>query len=247
MNWHDVGCGSKQTHVFQTGSLNIHESGQDHLLPSFSLVSLSLTHRPCIVFDLDGVLVDTRPLVSRALAYVANVLNVEPPSEKKLLAAAALSPRKAVGVLFPRHTAALSIFQAGINRYVHELAPCPGVEELLDQWRDERMAVVTSRNQADATLYLSCSRLSRFFQVVITWGHTSRHKPYPDPLLAAASLLGQTTGIYIGDTPDDMIAATAGGFYPIGVLWASQWNKAELIAAGAAFVAEQPVDLFNHL
>lgn len=247
MDWHGVSDGARRTHDLQTGGLKVYKSRKNRLAPSSSSVSRVPAHQCCIVFDLDGVLVDTRQLMANALAYVANVLNVEVPSEKKRLAAAALSPRKAVGTLFPKHTAALSIFQAGINHHVHELAPCPGMKELLDQWRDERMAVVTSRNQADATLYLSCSGLSHFFQVIITWGHTSRHKPYPDSLLAAASLLGRTIGIYVGDTPDDMIAATAGGFYPIGALWASQWSRAELIAAGAAFVAEQPVDLFNHL
>lgn len=247
MNWHDASGEIRQTHSFQTDGLDLSKPGKDNPSLSFSSVSPASTHQPCIVFDLDGVLVDTRPLVARALEYVANVLNVEPPSEKERLTAAALSPRKAVGAFFPKHTAALRIFQAGINRYAYELVPCPGVEELLGQWRDKRMAVVTSRNQDDADLYLSCSGLSHFFQVVITWGHTSRHKPHPDPLLAAARRLGQTTGIYVGDTPDDMIAAKAGGFYPIGALWASQWSKAKLIGAGAAFVAEEPADLFNHL
>jgi len=178
---------------------------------------------------------------------VANVLKVEPHSEDERLAAAVLSPRKAVGNLFPEHAEALTILQAGIKKYAHELAPCSGVKKLLEQCADERIAVVTSRNQADADLYLSWSCLSHFFQIVITWGQTSRHKPHPDPLIAAARRLGQTTGIYIGDTPNDMIAAKAGGFYPIGAIWASQWSGTELIEAGAAFVADQPGAIFDHL
>lgn len=245
MSWHDVSDGARQTHGVQTDNLDVYPSGKDNPSPSSSVSPAA--RQPCILFDLDGVLVDTRPLMASTLAYVARVLNVEPPSEKELLAAAALSPRKAVSSLFPKHGAALRLFQAGINLYAYELIPCPGVEELLDQWKHERMAVVTSRNQADANLYLSCSGLSHFFQVVITWGRTSRHKPHPDPLLEAARWLEQTTGIYVGDTPDDMIAAKAGGFYPVGALWASQWSKARLIAAGAAFIAEQPADLFHHL
>ena len=248
MSWHDASDRGEQTHGCLTSGLNSYKSGRDNLsLSSSSAFRVPSVHQRCIMFDLDGVLVDTRPLVARALGYVATILNVEFPSEKKRLTVAALPPRKAVSVLFPKHPAALSIFQMGINRYVDELTPCSGVEELLDQWRDKRMAVVTSRNQADANFYLSCLGLLHFFQVVITWGQTSRHKPHPDPLLAAARRLGQTTGIYVGDTPDDMIAAKAGSFYPIGALWASQWSRTKLIAAGAAFVAEKPVDLFNHL
>ena len=247
MNQHDFSGEVGQTHGHQMDDMNVYESGQYAASLSFSSVYPASAHWPCILFDLDGVLVDTRSLIVKALAHVANVLDVELPSEDERLAAATLSPRKAVGALFPEHAAALRIFQAGINRYAHELKPCPGVKTLLEQWKGERMAVVTSRNQADARFYLSHSGLSRFFQVVIAWGHTSRHKPHPDPLLAAARRLGQTTGIYVGDTPNDMIAAKAGDFYPIGALWASQWSKTELMEAGAAFVAEQPAALFNHL
>jgi pyrophosphatase PpaX len=247
MNWQDLIDRVGQIHRLQTDGMNIHGSRQDDKCPSLLSLSSAPLCPGCILFDLDGVLVDTRSMIAKALWYVANVLKVEPHSEDERLAAAVLSPRKAVGNLFPEHPAALTILQAGIRKYAHELVPCSGVKKLLEQCAGERIAVVTSRNQMDADLYLSCSGLSHFFQVVITWGHTSRHKPHPDPLIAAAKRLGQTMGIYVGDTPNDMIAAKAGGFYPIGAIWTGQCSSTELIEAGAAFVADQPSAIFDHL
>ncbi len=246
-NWQVLIGGVEQIHQIQTEGKNVNQSRQDD--KSLSVVSLSSLPLPprCILFDLDGVLIDTRSITAKALWYVANVLKVEPPSEDLRLAAKVLSPRKAVEKLFPAYPVAFTILQAGIQHYARELVPCPGVKKLLECCTGEQIAVVTSRNQVDADLFLSCSGLKHFFQIVITWGQTSRHKPYPDPLIAAARRLGHTTGIYIGDTPDDMIAAKAGGFYPIGALWASQWNSTKLIESGAAFIADQPGVIIDHL
>ncbi len=201
----------------------------------------------CLLFDLDGVLIDTRQVIVKALCYVADILKVHIHAEKELLAAAVMSPRKAVEALFPQHTHALSLLREGIKLYVPDLSPCPGILELLEVCMKEPIAVVTSRNQIEADFFLTNADLHRFFSVVVTWGHTSRHKPRPDPLILAARQLGRTTGIYIGDTPSDMVAAKAGGFYPIGAVWASQWSNDQLIAAGAAFVAAQPSAVLAHL
>jgi HAD superfamily hydrolase (TIGR01549 family) len=247
MNWQVLIGGVERIPRIQTEAKDVNELKRDD--KSLSVVSLSsfpLAPR-CILFDLDGVLIDTRSMIAKALWYVANVLKVEPPSEDLRLAAAALSPRKAVEKLFPEYPVAFTILQAGIKQYTRELVPCPGVKKLLEYCTGEQIAVVTSRNQVDTDLFLSCSGLRHFFQFVITWGQTSRHKPYPDPLIAAARRLGQMNGIYIGDTPDDMIAAKAGGFYPIGALWASQWNSIKLIESGAAFIADQPGAIIDHL
>lgn len=246
-NWTVLIGSEEQIHRIQTDEEDVKDARKDNKSPSVvALSSLPLPPR-CILFDLDGVLVDTRSLTVKAFWYVANVLKVEPPSEDLRLAATTLSPHKAVEKLFPEYPVAFTILQAGIKRYARELVPCPGVKKLLDCCAGEQIAVVTSRNQVDADLFLSCSGLKHFFQIVITWGKTSRHKPYPDPLIAAARRLSNTTGIYIGDSPDDMIAAKAGGFYPIGALWASQWDSTRLIESGAAFIADQPGAVIDHL
>ncbi len=201
----------------------------------------------CILFDLDGVLVDTRPMAAAALTYVARTLGVPNITEHDRLAAAALSPRRAVQRFFPASPVALDIFQACVRLNARTLVPCPGVVDLLEALRKEQLGVVTSRNQADATLYLDASGLRHYFPVVVTWGTTTRRKPYPDPLFAAARKLGVHEGVYVGDTPDDMRAAVRARFRGLGALWASVWSASDLLHAGAAYVVDDPSGILAYL
>ena len=201
----------------------------------------------CILFDLDGVLIDTRPVMMAAFQYVATGLGLPVPTPIECLAAAALPPRKGVVGLFPNQPRALSLFRAGIRIYADQLRPCAGIGELLQAIASERLGVVTSRNQEEADFYLASSSLARYFSAIISWGHTARHKPHPDPLLEAARRLGVSHGIYIGDMPGDMTAAVAGGFEAIGALWASSFGASDLRASGAHYIAESPQAVLTYL
>lgn len=201
----------------------------------------------CILFDLDGVLIDTRLVMIAAFQYVATGLGLPALTQHVCLTAAALPPRKAVVGLFPNQPHALSLLRAGIQMYADQLRPCAGIGDLLHALAGERLGVVTSRNQEEADLYLASSSLARYFPVIISWGQTTRHKPHPDPLLEAARRLGASHGMYIGDMPGDMAAAVAGGFEAIGALWASSFGASDLRAAGADFIAETPQAVLTYL
>lgn len=200
----------------------------------------------CILFDLDGVLVDTHPLMTAALRDVAHQLGLTP-DPQNLAAAAALSPGGAVQRCFHGYPDARARFRRAVDAGIITLAPCLGVPDLLKSLRGDRLGVVTSRNRQDAERYLTTAGLRSSFSAVITWGDTVRHKPNPDPLQEATRRLGASAGVYVGDTPDDMRAATAAGFVGIGAMWASQWTADDLCAAGATWIASQPHDLASHL
>lgn len=57
--------------------------------------------------------------------------------------------------------------------------------------------------------------------VVVGYYDAPRPKPYPDPILIAAKKLNTsvTHCFYIGDTPNDILAATRAGVLPIGLCW----------------------------
>lgn len=198
----------------------------------------------CILFDLDGVLVDTRPMVASALRDTALTLGLEPlPTESECMVAATLSPRRAVREIFPTSAGAGAVFRSNARRRARMLCPCLGIEDLLAAIAAEPLGVVTSRNRAEAGLYLDASGLADYFPVVITWGDTARHKPDPCPLLEAAKRLDANRGLYVGDTVDDMRAAVAADFYPVGATWAGQSSRDALLQAGAKYVAAHPLDV----
>lgn len=74
--------------------------------------------------------------------------------------------------------------------------------------------VVTSLPEWMAHPILDGLQISKSLCGVIDYGTTSRHKPYPDPLLAALNLSGlsPSTDIwYVGDTEGDCTAARMAG------------------------------------
>lgn len=210
------------------------------------MASIPPNSQYCILFDLDGVLVDTRPVVFDALGAVARALGVPVRGQEALASAVALSPPRAAKLLFPHYPGARALLARAVARRAHLLSPCAGISDLL-AILPPPLGVVTSRNQSDADLYLQSSGLSSCFATVVTWGHTWRHKPHPDPILEAARRLSCKKGAYIGDSPGDMKAASAADFVGIGALWASQSTGDELLAAGASVLASEPEDVGSYL
>lgn len=86
--------------------------------------------------------------------------------------------------------------------------------------RRYKLGVVTGRPRQEAQFALNQSGLEKYFEVLIAMEDTEpdRGKPFPDGLLLAKEKLGVNRAVYLGDTLDDMKAATAAGVIPIGVL-----------------------------
>jgi pyrophosphatase PpaX len=63
--------------------------------------------------------------------------------------------------------------------------------------------------------------LAEQFEVVVGFEDTERHKPDPDPVLAALRKLGAepSEAAYVGDSPFDIRAAKAAGVFAVAVGW----------------------------
>jgi len=202
----------------------------------------------CLLFDLDGVLVDTRPLVVATVHDTAQILNLAPRDAAAVEAVLGLAPSQVARQLFPGNPAARTTITQRFAHHLDSASPCSGIRELLTRAGAQLpLGVVTSRNRQEAERCLRGAGLKQFFRAVITWGDTTRHKPAPDPLLEGLRQLGGSGGVYIGDTPGDMRAAQAAGLLPIGAGWASSYGDADLRRAGAALVAQHPLEVLPHL
>jgi pyrophosphatase PpaX len=105
-----------------------------------------------------------------------------------------------------------------------------------------RLGIVTAKRRA--TVGLAFARLPELesnFEVVITSDDTERHKPAPDPILAAVDRLGAKPEetAYVGDSPFDIRAAQAADVYAIAVAWGG-------IHADEVLQREQPDAFVRH-
>ena len=110
-----------------------------------------------------------------------------------------------------------------------------------------RVGIVTSKTASMARRGLEVSGLDADqFEVLVGADDVTRHKPLPDPILAACDQLGldPTTTTYVGDSPHDITACRAAGARTIAVAW-GPFPRASLDSWGADFVAEHPRDLLR--
>ncbi|RKY11220.1 MAG: hypothetical protein DRP82_07715 [Planctomycetota bacterium] len=109
------------------------------------------------------------------------------------------------------------------------------------------LAIFTGRLRRHMDSAANRFGLHHFFKVWVCLEDTpqDKRKPHPFGLLLALARLGVTKGAYVGDTPDDMRCAKAAGLAAIAVLppYASNSYKKALIDAGADVV----IDSVNRL
>jgi pyrophosphatase PpaX len=181
---------------------------------------------PVVLFDLDGTLIDSGPMIVASMKHAAkSVLGRDIPED--VLSAAVGGPglTAQMHALAPDRVDDLVAAYREHNEPLHdELEAFWEVIEVLPRLRDEgrRLGIVTAKRRATVDLaFARLPELERNFEVVITSDDTERHKPSPEPILAAVDRLGATPAesAYVGDSPFDIRAAKAAGVHAIAVAW----------------------------
>ncbi len=178
-----------------------------------------------VLFDLDGTLADTVPLIVATFRRtVSEELGWEPTFEhcKEWIGRSLtetftdLAPGRADELI--SHYLEWNL--ANHHAYVR---PFDGVADLVGALRasDRVFGVVTSKRRNSALLSLECVGLTGLVPLLATEEDTASHKPSPEPLLHALRQVGADAGdaVYVGDAVVDMQAAEAAGMRRIAVTW----------------------------
>ena len=185
-----------------------------------------------ILFDLDGVLVDSTRSVARQWRLWAEENNISP--EKVLEIAHGRRTIEVVRILAPHldDKAEESKIEKREADDIDGVAVMPGAAELLKSIPASCWCVVTS-----GTRYLATSRL-RFAQlhiphVLVAADDVQRGKPDPEPYLKGAQLLQVRPAecLVIEDAPNGIRSAQAGGMKAIALT--STYHATELKEADA--------------
>ena len=174
-----------------------------------------------VIFDLDGVLVDSWKLAQQALrhAFLAHGITSEPPREFRLHLGAPLEKILAdLGLPFELKSA----FESYARREVSQVTVFPGVRETphaLSQG-DYGLAVLTGKSATRAAEVLQVTRLAEYFDVVVT-PDDAPGKPDPAGPVSCLIRMGQTADnvLLVGDSPIDMQSARAAHIRAIFARW----------------------------
>jgi phosphoglycolate phosphatase len=201
-----------------------------------------------VLFDLDGVLVDSRVPFARGVnsALVAHGLPARPEEELHRYLGPPLHSTFATLVEQP------SLVQPCVDAYRKRtlaLGPAettvfPGIRELLETL-SERMALVvaTSKSRALAEPLLEALGLRAFFRAVV--GPELGAVDEPKTVTVGHALRELPAGgrpVMVGDRKYDIVAAHAHAIPAIGVLWGIG-SEAELREAGADDLVRTPEGL----
>ncbi len=196
-----------------------------------------------VLFDLDGVLVDSTPAVARVWAWWAREHGLEP---DEIVKKAHGRPSIAtIRELLPHadHAAEDREVERREIADVEGVIPLPGAMELLQALPLERWAIVTSCTRPLAGVRIGAAGLPKPRHLV-TATDVKHGKPDPEPYVKGAQILGVPASecVVIEDAPAGIRAGKAAGARVLALRTTAK--DAELQQAGADWIAEDCAELF---
>ncbi len=209
-----------------------------------------------VIFDLDGTLLSTLPLVIHCFSEVYNRhLNMT------------LTPEEIIATFGPTARNLIRTFgsnlpEGQVQRAVSDYYECyrknsakkvlvfPGIPELLEKLRESgrRLAVVTGVERVLMEYTLKEFRLGEKFEITVAGDDVQRSKPDPEGLNLALNKMKVSSGesIFIGDSPADVLAGKAAKVLTAAALWSPE-GKGDPTEAGPDYKFRSVQELFRFL
>jgi HAD superfamily hydrolase (TIGR01509 family) len=195
-----------------------------------------------VIFDMDGVIVDSEPYSMQALIDILRQHGVEPTADE-LRRSYGRRVRDDFVDYFSRYGVTADVHIAIAHkqaRYYHlaagHLQPFPGVMALLQRVRDHgyRLALASSGDRVKVAFGMQALELNGTFEAIVSGDDVTHSKPAPEIYLTAAQRLGiaPTECIAIEDAPAGVEAAKRAGMCCIAVtnsVARQQLQRADLI------------------
>lgn len=199
-----------------------------------------------VVFDLDGVLVDSFAVMREAfsIAYAEVVGPGPAPFEEY---------EQHLGRYFPDIMRIMGLplemegpFVRESYRLAGRVTMFDGVPDMLRELsrRGLRMSVATGKSGPRARSLLDNLGVLDLFDHVIGSDEVARPKPAPDIVQRALELMGVTAAeaVMVGDAVADLASARAAGVTSVAALW-GECDAQRLLAAGPDLAANSPDEL----
>lgn len=198
---------------------------------------MSFADHRVALFDLDGTLVDSVPLIIASYQHALTTVLGRPGDEAVVRSWIGRPLIDAFVEVSPEHAQELFDCYSAWNlaHTADSLRAFPGVAELLTDLVADgvRVGVATSKRRSSADLALRIGGLDGLVKVEAALEDTTEHKPAAAPIHLALARLGSSPAhaVYVGDAVVDIHAARAAGCGAIAVTWGAA-SRDELVAAG---------------
>lgn len=187
-----------------------------------------LRGRPsAVVFDCDGVLVDTEPIWGRAERILFTRRGVDyTAADREFFSGLSVAvSADEMAIRFGEDGAGPLIAEELVDAVIDLLAeharPMPGVVELIASAASAGIPTAVASNSPERAVRasLGAAGLLDSFEVVVTFDDVAKAKPDPEPYLQACARLGAdpSSAVAIEDSRTGLAAAVGAGMATIGV------------------------------
>jgi HAD superfamily hydrolase (TIGR01549 family) len=203
-----------------------------------------------VVFDLDGTLVDTLPLILDTYVNTIHSLGGPVVTTDDILAKFHIGPTRLLLKYFLRRSISaddMDFYHAAYEQAITGIQPFPGVVGMAEELSCDgyRVGLFTSATRQAATRVLTATGLDRHFEAVVSGDEVIHPKPASDGLELVCRGLGVTPdeAAYVGDAIVDVECAKNAGAVAIH----ARWSGTAQVQTGDHIVAERPVDLLAYI
>lgn len=188
---------------------------------------LHLTPGLGLIFDLDGVIIDSMPLHQRAWQRYLEVTGIG--SSESLdfmhgqrneeIVRGLLGPEADIQTVIAHGAAKEQMYRAMLRERLGEHLVA-GIAQWLEHVSGAPIALATNAERANVDFVLDGGSLRPYFDAIVDGSQVERPKPAPDVYLRAARLLEipPSNCIVFEDSPVGVAAAVAAGMRVVGVL-----------------------------
>lgn len=212
----------------------------------------------CVLFDLDGTLIDTAPDLGLAANLVREELGMEPLPLSVYRPSASGGARGLLKVALGMNMDHPDYAQRKERFLVHYRAnlsanSClfPGVPEMLDALEREgiRWGVVTNKISSLSQPIMDDLGLTPRSACLVSGDSTPKPKPAPEPLLLASKLVGvaQRDCLYVGDDERDILSGRAAHMRTAAAGWGYMGDKPDPHSWSADVILDTPLELVQLL
>ena len=205
-----------------------------------------------IIFDFDGTLADTAPLIIATMQAAIRELDLPLRTNEECRASIGLRLEYIPAALWPGLPDLSARYAAAYRRIFDEMKHqlhvtlFPGVSETLRCLKADgiNMAIASSRSHGSLVEYVGGFDMSGYFGMLIGGNDVEKGKPAPDPVIKILNTLGWNAAdtLVVGDAAVDILMGRSAGTVTCGVTYGNGTRRA-LAEAGADFIIDRFVDI----
>ena len=181
----------------------------------------------CLIFDIDGTIIDTEKAVISSLQKLLKVeTGIDYPADELSFVLGIPGSVSLKQLNITDTEKACEKWNNYMKEFYNDIRVFPDLEEIIQRLHDLKIktGIVTSKTKQELIDDFNPFGLHEYFDYIVCADDTNKHKPDPEPILKCLELgrISPAEAVYIGDTSYDMQCAQSAGVDFALALWGTK-------------------------